>query len=166
MKKINLILCFLSFSLASLFAQNAETGIQGRIVDENKEPVSCATISLFNASDSTLAKAGYSTEDGSFIFTHIALGAYYLNVSFVGYDVYSLSPIEVSGNEITNVQQISMSPFATELGEVVVTTTRPLVEVKPDKTEFNVEGSSNAIGNNALELLRKAPGVVIDNNER
>ena len=42
---------------------------------------------------------------------------------------------------------------------------RPIVEVQPDKTVFNVAGSINAQGNTALELLRKSPGVVVDNND-
>src|SRR5690606_14889660 len=75
-------------------------------------------------------------------------------------------PVEVKSDEITVVPPIRLASFATELNEVVVTSTRPVVEVKPDKTVFNVEGSVNSIGNTALDLLRKAPGVVVDNNER
>lgn len=166
MKKINTLLPLLLLTMSTLLAQNNETGIRGRIIDEAGQPISYGTLTLFDLSDSLMVKAGYSEDDGSFLFTHIAPGDYYLNISFVGYDTYILSPVAVESNAITQIQQIQMSPFATELGEVVVTTTRPLVEVKPDKTVFNIEGSTNAIGNDALELLRKAPGVVVDNNER
>jgi len=165
MKKLSSLLPFLFLALTS-FSQSPETGLKGRVVDENQEPIPFATLSLFHLTDSTMAKAGYSLEDGSFLFTHIAAGTYFLNISYVGYDTYILTPIEVENNTITQLNQIAMLPFTTELGEVVVTTTKPLVEVKPDKTVFNVEGSVNAIGNDALELLRKAPGVVVDNNER
>jgi hypothetical protein len=37
-----------------------------------------------------------------------------------------------------------------------------MVEVKADRTILNVEGTINATGNDALELLRKSPGVTID----
>lgn len=166
MKKLNLIFSLILFSFTVLFSQTAETGLRGRIVDENNDPVSFATISLFSKSDSSLIKAGYSLEDGSFLMTHLNPGNYTLNISFVGYDTHVIESVEIEANNTTQLNQISLSPFATELGEVVVTTTRPLVEVKPDKTVFNVEGSTNAIGNDALELLRKAPGVVVDNNDR
>jgi outer membrane cobalamin receptor len=46
-----------------------------------------------------------------------------------------------------------------------VTTTRAIVEIKPDRTIFNVQGTINAVGSDGLELLRKAPGVTIDNND-
>ena len=166
MKKINTLIAVLFLSFSSLIAQNAETGITGRVVDEKNHPVSFATITLFNLTDSSLVKAAYSAEDGSFLINHIPAGTYYLNISFVGYDTYLLTPVAVENNSVSQLNQLAMSPFETELGEVVVTTSKPLVEVRPDKTVFNVEGSTNAIGNNALELLRKAPGVVVDNNER
>ncbi len=54
---------------------------------------------------------------------------------------------------------------AIKLEEVQVVAARPLIEVQPDKTVLNVDGSINATGNTALELLRKSPGVVVDNND-
>jgi hypothetical protein len=54
---------------------------------------------------------------------------------------------------------------AKNLQGVTVTAKRPMIEVKADKTVFNVEGSINASGSNALELLQKSPGVMVDNNE-
>jgi iron complex outermembrane receptor protein len=40
-----------------------------------------------------------------------------------------------------------------------------MVEVKPDRTVFNVEGTINSTGSDAMNLLRKAPGVTVDNND-
>ncbi len=166
MENLTILFFLVISSISPLLAQNPETGFGGMVIDENRQPVSFATLAIFNLTDSSMVKAGYTQEDGSFLLTHLAAGTYFLNISFVGYDTYVKSPIEITSNTITKLETITLSPFATELGEVVVTTTRPLVEVKPDKTVFNIESSSNAIGNNALELLRKAPGVVVDNNER
>jgi iron complex outermembrane receptor protein len=54
---------------------------------------------------------------------------------------------------------------ARELQGVTVTSQKPMVEVKADKTILNVEGTINATGSNALELLRKSPGVLVDKDE-
>ena len=54
--------------------------------------------------------------------------------------------------------------FNPDLATVNVVTIRPIIEVKPDMTVFNVEGTLNATGANGFDLLRKAPGVIIDNN--
>ena len=165
MKKHYLLFSFLLLSFTSLVAQNANTGIHSRISDENGEPIGFATTTLFQLPDSAMAKAGYSTEDGNINFTHLTPGDYYLNISFVGFDTYISETFKVEENKITELAAIKMTPYTMELGEVVVAATKPLVEVKPDKTVFNVEGSINAVGNNGIELLRKAPGVVVDNND-
>ncbi|HJW28046.1 MAG TPA: TonB-dependent receptor, partial [Saprospiraceae bacterium] len=166
MKLHYLILLFVLPFFNAGFSQASETGLDGRVVDENGEAISFANVVLFNQADSTMAKAAYSEKNGNFSITHLNSGTYYLNISFVGYDTYSSPNLSVTENNILSLGQIKMSPFATELGEVVVASTKPAVEVKPDKTVFNIEGSINAIGNNALDLLRKAPGVVVDNNNR
>jgi len=149
-----------------LSAQSDRTGLRGQVIDEHDEALTFVTVGLFKLSDSTMTKAGYSESDGSFEFTYVTPGTYYLNVTMVGYDVYLSEPVEIRAGEITTVKPIRLEPFVTQLGEVVVTTTRPVVEVKPDKTVFNIEGTINAIGENAIDLLRKAPGVVVDNNDR
>ncbi len=41
---------------------------------------------------------------------------------------------------------------------------RPLVESKPGKLILNVENSPIAAGNNALDIVQRAPGVSLDNN--
>ncbi len=166
MKILYLALLFVLSLSTMTYAQLSGSKVEGRVVDENQDPISFASVVLFNTADSTMAKAGYSEDNGSFQFNPIAPGSYYLNITFVGYDTYNSQSFSVTANNTTTLEAIKMSPFATELGEVVVASTKPLVEVKPDKTIFNVEGSVNAIGNDALELLRKSPGVVVDNNER
>ena len=48
---------------------------------------------------------------------------------------------------------------------VTISSQKPMVEVKADKMILNVEGTINATGNDALELLRKSPGVMIDKDD-
>ncbi|MCB0576394.1 MAG: TonB-dependent receptor plug domain-containing protein, partial [Saprospiraceae bacterium] len=63
------------------------------------------------------------------------------------------------------IEKITLRENTEELTQVTVVARRPLVEVRADKTVLNVEGNLNSQGQNALELLRKAPGVVVDNND-
>jgi hypothetical protein len=63
------------------------------------------------------------------------------------------------------VPELKLSKLATALSNVTVTSAKPMVEVKADKTILNVEGTINAVGSNALELLRKSPGVSLDKDE-
>jgi hypothetical protein len=60
---------------------------------------------------------------------------------------------------------IRLEQTSQELSQVTIVARKPIVEVRADKTVLNVEGNINAQGQNALELLRKAPGVTVDNND-
>ncbi|MBK8390407.1 MAG: hypothetical protein IPL23_14490 [Saprospiraceae bacterium] len=48
------------------------------------------------------------------------------------------------------------------MSEVLVTAKKAVIEVHADMMVFNVSASPNTAGNNGLELLGKAPGVIID----
>src|SRR5690606_11648356 len=59
---------------------------------------------------------------------------------------------------------ISLRSDNRKLEEVTVEGKRPLVESKPGKLILNVENSPIAAGNNALDIVQRAPGVSLDNN--
>lgn len=63
---------------------------------------------------------------------------------------------------MTTPPDVTLSRVSKELLETTVTAHKPLVEVKPDRLILNVEGSINEVGTDALELLRKSPGVTVD----
>ncbi len=46
-----------------------------------------------------------------------------------------------------------------------VKATKPLIDVLPGKLVLNAESSITALSNSAIELLQKAPGVLIDPND-
>ena len=51
---------------------------------------------------------------------------------------------------------------ATRLQQVILSSTKNATEVYPDRTVINVDAQINAAGDNALQLLRRSPGVVVD----
>ncbi|RZL31108.1 MAG: TonB-dependent receptor, partial [Pedobacter sp.] len=53
----------------------------------------------------------------------------------------------------------------TTLNQVVISSTQPQITVKTDKVVMNVDKMVNAVGLNALELLRQAPGVTVDGQD-
>ncbi len=157
----------LIFAIFLWFPSTAKSGgeISGSLVTEAGDQVSYATIMLNQASDSSLYKAGVSELDGSFKFINVPEGSYVLHITYVGYASYTSDVIDLAQGEKLRLPVITIRQEAEELDEVVVKAARPLIEVQPDKTVFNVDGSINAAGNDAMELLRKAPGVVVDNND-
>lgn len=134
-------------------------------MDENDEKVSFATVILYNTADSTMVKGQVSDVDGAFNFPQVNAGNYYLVSTFVGYEKLTTDNFSFDAKSNLTIPTLRMKTDGEQLQEVVVEAERDLIEVQPDKTVFNVQGSINAKGNTALELLRKSPGVIVDNNE-
>lgn len=143
-------------------AQNSN--ISGYLKDEQQIPVPFANVILYAAKDSNLVKAGITTEDGFYVLNDIQEGLFYLEFSSLGYATLRLNDISISKSQKLELPiQIVMSSNE-ELDEVTITASRPIMKVMPDRTIFNVEGTVNSVGLDAISLLRKAPAVTVDNN--
>ncbi|NNF19789.1 MAG: TonB-dependent receptor, partial [Flavobacteriaceae bacterium] len=153
--QITLIACFLS-----MLSQAQE--IKGTLQSDSGEPIAFATILLQQPSDSALVKSTISNEGGIFSLKNIKPGEYLLSISNVGMLPYRQRISH--GNTPLDLGTIILEEAVEELQEVTVTGEKPLIEVQADRTVFNVENTINATGTSAFELLRKAPGVIIDNN--
>jgi len=164
MKKTITILTVL-ISLYSTTMMGQSLTISGKIIDVNEAGVAFATVVLFNANDSSMVKAIVSDGDGMFSFSQVGKGEYNVQASFVGYEPSTSNTFSVNDKSNFKLPPLKLIENAQQLDDVVVAVKRPIIEVQPDKTVFNVEGSINAKGNTALELLRKSPGVVVDNND-
>jgi iron complex outermembrane receptor protein len=138
--------------------------INGLAKDDNGVALGGATISLMKASDSSVIKLAITKPDGTYSFSAIKEGNYKVRASYVGYKP-ALSPGFLLGGSDVTVAELKLSKISGNLNNVTVTANKPIVEVKADKTILNVEGTINAVGSNALELLRKSPGVLLDKDE-
>ncbi len=148
---------------STLFAQNTEDYIKGSVINDANEPISFANILLYSLPDSNIAKVGYSNEDGTFkIYAPAPKQSYYLEVSYVGLTAFTSAVFSPQGGKDFGI--IHLENQGT-LEEVVVSTQRRMIEVQPDKTVFNIDKSINSAGSDAMKLLRKAPGVMVDNND-
>ncbi len=151
------------FALFSL-ALNA-TEVKGRVLNSDGTPVDFANVILNGAADSTIVKLEYTNQDGSFSIPNVKPGEYWIRINYVGLADFNTEIFSLNNEASFEIEDVLMSPPSNELAEVTVTAKRPLLEMKADRMVFNVDGSINASGSDALELLRKAPGVMVDNNE-
>ena len=168
--KLNLIMkqifALTIFILAGFFsfAQNSAQ-ISGTISEDNNKPLPAATVILLNAKDSSLAKTAVTNATGVFRMPGIKPGTYFLSATSVGH-TKNTSPKFI----ITEGQEFTAAPLIllrgnTALAAVTVQVKKPMIEVRADKTVFNVENSINATGSNAFELLQKSPGVSVDKDD-
>jgi hypothetical protein len=69
---------------------NAQSKLQGSVINSKNEPISDATVLLLNSGDSSLIKGLFTSSGGRYAFEKIAAGNYIVSASFSGYkQVYS-----------------------------------------------------------------------------
>lgn len=162
MQRFSILFLFVFLS-APLFAQTAT--LRGTVVDARQQPVSFATIALLRTSDSTLAKAAVADAAGVYSVVGVRAGNYRLRVSGVGFTNANSEVVLVADGQMLTMPIITLADGTQSLKAVTVTARKPLVEVQPDKLVLNVEGSLTSAGSSALEVLQKAPGVLLDPND-
>ncbi|MBR9921504.1 MAG: TonB-dependent receptor [Bacteroidetes bacterium] len=155
----------LFLSLGCMLATAQTASVKGQLTDSNGEAVMFANVLLYSKADSSLAKAEATNEAGIFKMQGIPAGSYFLKSTYVGLGNLFVEDVTLQEGGEADLGVLKFTSDAVELAEATVTASRAMVEIKPDRTVFNVQGTINSTGSDAIELLRKAPGVTIDNNE-
>ncbi|MBV8255149.1 MAG: TonB-dependent receptor [Chitinophaga sp.] len=159
MKKYLLLLPIFSLLTYTLQAQS----IIGKVSDDKGAPLTGATVSLLKAKDSSLVKLGL-TKEGNYVFQDVPHDTLLVTVSHVGFEMLYSLPFYFSEKAV-NLQTMQLHTVSSNLKGIGVSARKPVVEVRPDKIVLNVENTINATGSDALELLRKSPGVVVDKDD-
>ncbi|MGA9650213.1 MULTISPECIES: TonB-dependent receptor domain-containing protein [Pedobacter] len=164
--KISLLI-IATFSSGYLFAQtSSKANITGTILDENKKPADYATVVLYKAADSSIVKTGFTDPNGAFGFTVPTKGNYFYKASNMGYKTLKSKVITLAeDNQKVDFGSAQLVSTSQNLKEVTIAVTKPLIERKMDKVVMNVSSSAVMTGSNALEVLQKAPGVSVDQND-
>lgn len=160
-------LFFTLFTLASFVQASAkiDNTISGKVKDGHNQPIDAVTVSLLKASDSTLLKVALTDSSGAYEMERDLTGEFLLSYTSVGYKNAYSKVFQLENDHNIEIPVTALESDQKTLQEVTITTRKPMIEVKPGKIVFNVENSINATGSNALELLQKSPGVLVDNNE-
>jgi len=152
------------FLLASSFLNAQSFSINGKIALESNEKAAVTSILLYPENSQTLVKAVVTDSNGNFIFSNIKTGNYFIKINYIGFQSYNSNVFSITDKNI-ELPLIALQKSTEALEEIVIKKQKPMVQVLADKTVFNVENTINATGTSGFELLRKAPGVVIDNND-
>lgn len=159
---MNKIFTLIAFLLFSAFVQAQK--ITGFLKDDKGKAINAASITLQRAKDSSVVKLAVSNNEGNYSFTNIAAGKYFVSVNAIGYALKKSNVFDFSSTDV-NIEELTLVKAVKQLADVTVTSQKPMIEVKADKTIVNIEGSINAQGSDAFELLRKSPGVTVDRDD-
>ena len=161
-----LYLSFLTLFTLFLFnfadAQTKDGKISGAVLDEARKPLDGATVILLTAKDSVVVGTKLANPDGSFTFQNLKDNTYMIKATYIGYKNYRSGPVLVSGQKTVNLPAFILSSIGKKLDEVNVTAQKSYVQQKIDRTVVNVGALISNTGANALEVLAKTPGVLVD----
>ena len=124
--------------------------INGVVVNELKQPIEFANITVFKTNDSIPVATTLSDSLGGFTFSNLAENNYSIEVSYVGYITDTIKNISIKDRvDIINVEnridtilvqnnaiqlnEIQLKLSSTTLNEVQVTATKPIYERKADR---------------------------------
>ena len=150
---------FLFFLSQSVLAQ---TQIRGHVMSADGSPLSFANVLLLNPSDSALVSGNITEEDGSFILENVSAGEYLVGYSMIGYLDHHSEIISTTEGKELQLSPVVLNENSVELDEVQVVEKKVLFEQKIDRMVVNVENSITSAGTNALEVLKRAPGVLVN----
>ena len=155
------IVCLVFISTLS-YAQKAFTkGVKGTVTAQ--KPVDAATILVLNARDSSIAKTDVTDKNGGFEIALVKDGNFIVSVQAIGFKQYYSEAFDINeGSPVYTVKQVSLTALDQQLGDVTVTTKKPFIEQKIDKTVVNVDASPTNVGLSALDVLEKSPGITVD----
>ncbi|MBP6233376.1 MAG: TonB-dependent receptor [Chitinophagaceae bacterium] len=161
------ILTLLALTLTVLsVASNAQVSngsISGTVIDGSTKTIESATITLLRVKDSSVVKMSVADKTGKYVFEAVPEGKYFVSISAVGHTKGFSETFDVTAtNPSVLVKTIELVPKPKAMGEVTVMAKKPLIEQKIDRTIVNVDASVTNVGNSALEVLEKSPGITVD----
>ncbi|HEY1025818.1 MAG TPA: outer membrane beta-barrel protein [Sphingobacteriaceae bacterium] len=136
--------------------------VKGRVLSETRSPVDAVTILILNASDSALIKTSVSDKNGNYEAL-IPQGKLLIAAKLLGQTTFS-GPY-TADQAVVALPDVIVKTNLGNLMEVVVSSRRHFIEQKPGKTILNISKSSVASGNNAWDILQRAPGIQLDDND-
>ncbi len=161
----SILALFIATAPLAMAQNNPGAVITGFVNDVQKKPLDYVTISLLSAKDSALVKTAVTGTNGAYTFSEVAKGKYIINARQFGFkDAYSAS-FQVNDQQQMELPAFQLQLESKSLQEVTVVAKRPFIERKVDRLVMNVENSTLAVGSTALEVLQKAPGVTVDQND-
>lgn len=161
---VTLLPVFFMAFLSVSFAQTRGE-VKGSVFSEDQdEPLSFATISIYTAADTTLLDYVLSEDDGSFRIRRLPLDRELrLIISFLGYEAVRKELTLTPENHELDLEKIKMTVSTETLEEVLVQAERPPIIVKNDTVEFNAAAFVTRDGATVEELVKKLPGIIVDN---
>ncbi len=126
--------------------------VNGKIVDENGEPMPFVNVVMLSMPDSTYVQGGITDEQGTFKLTALQNGGL-VKISYIGYQTLYIN------SSVVDLGTITLQPEATLLGEVVVVSKLPKTRVKGEAMRTTIEGTILEKAGTVADALARVPSL-------
>lgn len=161
---IALMIVLLTGLISQSFAGNQDADVKGKVVDQQNKPVASASVYLMASTSKVLLKTAVTDENGEYSILKAPKGSYFLQVTSVGFNTANSAVFEL-GDKTVQIPTIQLTASSQTIEAVTVRGQVPMVQSKDGKLILNVENSTVAAGNNAFEVIKRAPGVSVDKDD-
>lgn len=155
-----------TFSLLAtpVFSQQLNTAINGIVVNSvSQQPIEFVSLALLNKKDSTVISGTFTDKKGKFTIEKILPGDYLLRCTYIGYTTSVIQAIHVTGQQKTMaLGTITMNNDTKAMNEVVVTSTKAMLNSAIDRKSYDVTKDIMAQSGTASDVLKNIPSVEVD----
>lgn len=140
----------------------SQLSLSGKVANSQKQILQGVNIILINNQNHSIVGGTVSDANGLFKFENLKSSDYRLEFSFAGFQTLS-KEIDLKSNLDLGI--IKMTKGETEIQGVTISARKPMMQMKLDRTIFNVSQSDAVIGGNAVDALKLTPGVRIKSDK-
>jgi len=143
------------------WSQVQNTTVSGKIIDANlKEPLAYVNVVLKNSNTTNEFVVGVITNDeGVFTLENVSSGNYLIEVSFIGFKIYSNTIYVGANSKYLDLGTIALEEDVSQLDEVVITSKNEAIGSKMDKKTYAVSANISQSGGTVLQSLKNLPGI-------
>ena len=156
---LSLLITFTSFSQYKPPAEVRKVKVKGKVLEEGTNaPLEYATVSFLTSNGDVVA-GGITDLDGAYNI-EVETGVYNVQFDFISYKSKTLSNQRITKN--TTLPTVRLALDTESLDEVVVIAETTEVQVRLDKTIYNIGKDLTTSGATVSDALNNVPSVTVD----
>lgn len=162
--KKNFFLAFFVTQTSIMLAQTTSNPLtlKGIVADSTTHSkLAFITIKLNDDKGETI-RAGLTQEDGGFVFSSLAPLSYHITIVAIG---YAPKTFLLDLQKSKDMGVITLKHQLSSLKEVKITSTRPIIQQKPDRIIYDLKADPESKANSVLGIMHKIPYITLDGQD-
>ncbi|MCC6371035.1 MAG: TonB-dependent receptor [Bacteroidia bacterium] len=163
MKQIFLIGIFFVLGIISVSAQNNTYALKAKVLAPDGHPLDYGNAIALHVKDSSIHK-GVPFQNGEFILEGLSKDSLIIKITAIGFEDMYKNFIRTNNDSLVEIPTLQLKEN-NNLKEVTITAKTPMFEMDGEKVKVNVEATGLTSAGNALDVLRRSPGVSVNSSD-